>query len=69
MRRQKAHCQSPSLYLVRFDAICLFESEQSWRRGVSEDDNTQEQMDRIRAQRDINAMADIRRGNRLKYLQ
>ena len=35
--RQKAHCQSPSPYLVRFEAVCLFASERSRLRGASEE--------------------------------
>src|SRR5665647_1687741 len=35
--RQKAHRQSPSPYLVRFEAVCLFASEQSRLRGASEE--------------------------------
>jgi hypothetical protein len=37
MLRQKAHCQSPSPYLVRFDAVWLFASEQSRLRGAAEE--------------------------------
>jgi hypothetical protein len=37
MLRQKAHRQSPSLYLVSFEAVCLFASEQSRLRGAAEE--------------------------------
>ena len=37
MLRQKAHRQSPNLYLVTFEAVCLFASEQSRHRGASEE--------------------------------
>src|SRR5674476_1364538 len=37
MLRQKAHRQSPNLYLVTVEAVCLFASEQSRHRGASEE--------------------------------
>jgi hypothetical protein len=37
MLRQKAHCQSPSPYLVWFEAVCLFDGEQSRLREAAEE--------------------------------
>jgi hypothetical protein len=37
MLRQKAHRQSLNSYLVRFEAVCLFDSELSRLRGAAEE--------------------------------